>query len=212
MDPVAAYGELAASYPRTPENALMRLEQEAMLALLPALAGRRVLDLGCGSGRWLLQLAARQPGQLVGCDLVAGMVLRAREERERHQAALVQAGALALPFQAASFDLVVSGLVLGHVASLAGVVAEIGRVLAPGGQALYSDLHPAGTLAGWRRDLEAPGGRRVEVRHHLHLLEDHVAALRAAGLQLEELREPRLELPHPQRGWPAALVLRARKP
>ncbi len=212
LDPATAYGELAASYPRAPENALMRLEQEALLALLPPVAGRRVLDLGCGSGRWLLQLANQQPRQLVGCDLVAGMLLRAGEERQRHHAALVQAGALALPFRAASFDLVVSGLVLGHVADLAGAIAEIGRVLAPGGQALYSDLHPAGARAGWRRDLEAPGGRRVEVRHHLHLLEEHRAALRGAGLQLQDLREPRLDVPHPQRGWPAALVLLARKP
>lgn len=212
LDPATAYGELAASYPRAPENALMRLEQDAVLALLPPVAGRRVLDLGCGSGRWLLQLAARKPRQLVGCDFVAGMLLRAGEERQRHQAALVQAGALALPFRAASFDLVVSGLVLGHVADLAGAIAEIGRVLAPGGHALYSDLHPAGARAGWRRDLEGPAGRRLAVRHHVHLLEDHRAALLGAGLQLQDLREPRLDVPHPQRGWPAALVLLARQP
>ena len=212
LEPEQAYARLAASYPRVPDNELMRLEQAALLELLPGLAGRRVLDLGCGSGRWLLQLAAGRPRRLVGCDLVAAMLRRAAEERARHRAALVQAGALALPFRDGAFDLVVSGLVLGHVADLHGARREIGRVLARGGGVVYSDLHPAGVLAGWRRDLAAPDGTRLEVRHHPHLLEDHVAALRGAGLQLAGLREPRLELAHPQRGWPAALVLRADKP
>lgn len=211
LEPEQAYARLAPAYPRVPENELMRLEQRALLELLPEAAGRRVLDLGCGSGRFLLLLAERGPARLAGCDLVAGMLRRAAQERGRHGAALAQASALALPFRERAFDLVVCGLVLGHVADLSGALREIGRVLSPGGSVVYSDLHPAGVLAGWRRDLAAPDGTRLLVRHHLHLLQDHVAGLRAAGLSLDDLREPRLDLPHPQRGWPAALVLRARK-
>lgn len=107
--------------------------------------------------------------------------------------------------------MVACGLVLGHVADLGAALAEIARVLAPGGVAVWSDVHPAGTLAGWQRDFSDARGARLVVRQHLHLFGDHVAGCRAAGLALEDVREPRLTCDHPQRGWPAVLALRARK-
>ncbi len=235
-----AYESLAAFYPPVPHNALMELEDTAMAELLPPLAGRRALDLGCGSGRFLRRLHAGGVARLVGCDAAAAMLARARAEARgwQPQPLLARADVLALPFRDGVFDVIACGLVLGHVADLRAAVAEIARVLTPGGVAVWSDLHPAGTLAGWQRDLPAADGVRIAVRQHLHLFQDHVAGCRLAGLVLDDVREPRLGAAiergapaprtpghavdkaltaralreHPQRGWPAVLALRAHKP
>lgn len=210
-----AYERLAAVYPGQAGNPLMVLDETAFAALLPPAAGLRVLDVGCGSGRYLWRLAESGARQAVGCDLAAAMLRRVRLEAASRSAPaqpqLARADVLALPFRNDAFDLVLCGLVLGHVAELGRALGEIARVLAPRGVAVWSDVHPAGTLLGWVRDFRDASGARVAVRQHLHLFADHVAACRAAGLQIEDAREPRIDFDHPRRGWPALLALRARK-
>ncbi|MFQ5789443.1 MAG: hypothetical protein ACE5JI_03105, partial [Acidobacteriota bacterium] len=99
----------------------------------------------------------------------------------------------------------------GHVRALEDAVAEMGRVLTAGGALVYSDFHPLGALAGWKRTFWTQGRQEYEVPHHVHLYEDHHAACRSAGLMIEEVREPRIEPQHPWRGYPAVLIIRARK-
>jgi malonyl-CoA O-methyltransferase len=185
----AAYERLAAVYPPEPHNPLMQLDDAVLKELLPPVRGRRALDLGCGSGRWARRLIEGGAALVVGCDAAAAMLARARRETTAH---LVRADVRALPLRDAAFDLVVCALVLGHVADLGAAVAEIARLLAPGGTAVWSDLHPAGTLAGWRRDFVDADGRPLIARQHLHLVEDHFKACRAAGLVFDDLREPLL--------------------
>jgi hypothetical protein len=87
----------------------------------------------------------------------------------------------------------------------------MGRVLRAGGIAIYSDPHPFGKIAGWRRKFHAAQGREYLVEHHFHLYSDHHAACHSAGLLIEELREPLIEGNHPWAGCPAVLAIRARK-
>src|SRR6476660_3704332 len=81
LEPAAAYALWADAYPPTAHNPLMQAEERAMLALLPGdLSGARILDAGCGSGRYLLHARRRGAQQLLGVDLSAEMLARARAE------------------------------------------------------------------------------------------------------------------------------------
>ncbi|MCC7361380.1 MAG: methyltransferase domain-containing protein [Anaerolineales bacterium] len=204
----AAYARWAPSYAAEAHNPLMALEQAAVLALLPPPAGRRVLDLACGSGRYLARLSGRGAAQLLGLDLSWPMLAWARAVSSQ----LAQADLRALPLPSAGVDLIICGLAVGHVADLPRALSEMARVLAPGGVLVYSDFHPLPALAGLQRTFTAADGRAYAVEHHVHLYSHHHAACAAAGLALDAVREPLLDSEHPWRGRPVVLVLRAVKP
>ena len=96
---------------------------------LAAGARGRTLDLGCGTGRTLPLLPP--DARVVGVDPARASLARAR--RRAPGVALVQASAEALPFRAGSFDTVISSLVFCSVPDPARGLAEVRRVLAPGG-------------------------------------------------------------------------------
>jgi malonyl-CoA O-methyltransferase len=202
-----AYAMWASTYFPQAHNPLMEIEQRAMLELLPEVAGKVALDLACGSGRYLAALIDRGASRAIGLDFSPNMLARAK----MNSGYLVQADLRQLPLANASFDVVVCGLAVGHVDDLRGVIAEVGRVLIAGGVVVYSDFHPFGALIGWKRTFRAQNGREYVVRHYPHLYADHHAACRAAGLIVEEVREPRIDFEHKWRGHPAVIVIRARK-
>jgi malonyl-CoA O-methyltransferase len=202
LDPQSAYGLWARSYPPRPHNALMEIEHATVLALLPSVLGQTVLDAGCGSGRYLRELHNRG-ARVIGMDLSAAMLNRARAMTTR----ITRADIRALPFDAMSIDLVVCGLALGDMAELELALIEIARVLRPEGRVIYSVVHPAGEAAGWSRTFESDG-RQFAVDGFWHSLERHREACTAAGLTIEEWREPELaEAP----GQRAVLVVRAQR-
>jgi 2-polyprenyl-3-methyl-5-hydroxy-6-metoxy-1,4-benzoquinol methylase len=99
-------------------------------------AGERVLDVGCGEGRFAAELA-RAGAEVVGIDVAAEPLRRARAshpELDLRQAPVV--GAWPLPD--ASFDAVWAGEVIEHVADTAGWLSELRRVLRSGGRLLLS--------------------------------------------------------------------------
>lgn len=129
-------------------------------------SGRRVLEIGLGFGT-VGQLLAERGADYVGVDLAEGPVAMMRE-RLRHAGLddptrrVVQASALALPFEAETFDHVISIGCLHHTGDLRRAVTEVHRVLAPGGRALVMVYNGRslrrlwGRLrSGWGRDDEA---------------------------------------------------------
>jgi SAM-dependent methyltransferase len=182
--------------------------REESAALLGPLAGRQVLEVGCGAAqcaRWLAAAGAYP----VGLDLSAGMLAAGA----RLSAAsgvpvpLVQADAEALPFADASFDLACSAHgAVPFCADSALVMAEVARVLRPGGRWVFATPHPVRWMFP---DDPGPGGLRATmpyfdrrpyveqdedgvasyVEHH-RTLGDRVREIAAAGLVLADLVEP----------------------
>jgi SAM-dependent methyltransferase len=105
---------------------------------------RRVLDVGCGTGRLLRHARQRYPGaELVGVDL-AGRMLAAAVAATPVELAIryVHAGAERLPFADDLFDLVFATMSVRHWSDRAAGIAEIGRVLTPGAVVVLADVFP----------------------------------------------------------------------
>jgi malonyl-CoA O-methyltransferase len=78
LAPAEAYALWASSYPAHAHNPVMQAEQRAMLALMPAeLHGQAVLDVGCGSGRYMLHALQRGAARVIGVDLSPQMLAHA---------------------------------------------------------------------------------------------------------------------------------------
>jgi len=125
---------LWAGVPEGSEPAEVRLRRAFLLAHVPA--GTRVLDVGCGEGRFAAALA-RAEAEVVGIDVAAEPLRRARLRHPQLDLRQVQAAA-AWPLQDASFDAVWAGEVIEHVADTAGWLSELRRVLRSGGELLLS--------------------------------------------------------------------------
>ncbi|MGH7903826.1 MAG: class I SAM-dependent methyltransferase [Candidatus Dormibacteraceae bacterium] len=107
-----------------------------------------ILDVGCGTGRLLMSAEARFPGaELVGVDAAPGMVRQAQASaRERTSIRFQHARAEHLPFPDGRFDLVFSTLTFHHWGDQAKAVAEVARVLTPGGRWLLADFLATGLM------------------------------------------------------------------
>lgn len=218
-----------------PHNAYY--DRPATLSLLPELAGKRVLDAGCGPGHYAEALLARGPAELVCVDVTPAMVELTRARVGGGAEVLCADLEAPLPFPDGRFDALVCALVLDYLRDWDAVFAEFARVLAPGGVVVCSHSHPMGdwaTVAGevdpdsdyFARELytipwRGFGDPPVEITCYRRSLADMLNPLCAAGLVLERALEPKptedFRRVDPE-GYaalmraPVFLCLRARKP
>jgi ubiquinone/menaquinone biosynthesis C-methylase UbiE len=115
------------------------LDEPFVSSFCRSIKGDRILDLGCGTGRYLRKLH-RIGAFVVGLDVSAAMLRRARLHTDG--TALIQASVTCLPFRPASFNLVLSGLVVDHVVSLDRFFEGVAYVLAPRGRTIITAVHP----------------------------------------------------------------------
>jgi malonyl-CoA O-methyltransferase len=176
----AAYALLASDYDRAP-NALVSLEQRTLAPLLPPLAGKTVIDVAAGTGRWAAYCSARAARALA--------IDSCREMLEHSISPAIQADAARLPLPDSVADLTICAFALGYAPAC---FTELARITRPGGTLLISDVHPNALASGWTRSFRH-NGSVIEVAHERYALAD----LRAPELQLTTLEEPHLG--HPER-------------
>jgi len=134
-------------------------EWPALRALLPALAGKRVVDLGCGFGWFCRYAAAEGAREVLGLDVSENMLARAKAQTSQASVGYRRADLETLDLPAAAFDLAYASLALHYVADLGRLLATVQRALVPGGRFVFSIEHPifmASRQAGW---IAHAGGR-----------------------------------------------------
>jgi malonyl-CoA O-methyltransferase len=122
-----------------------------------------------------------------------------------------------LPFAACSFDGVLCGLVVDHIADLDGLFREMGRVCRPTGRVVVSTMHPAMMLRGVQARFTDPAtGRETRPASCTHQLSDYVMAAVRAGLVPDHLSEhavddelaARVRRAEKYVGWPLLFLMR----
>jgi ubiquinone/menaquinone biosynthesis C-methylase UbiE len=108
-----------------------------------------VLDLACGTGRWLQNLVALGARSGVGVDFSAAM-LRIAAIKPAIACRLTRADCTRLPFPAGLFDFAICSFALGHFHDLRAVSGEFATILRPGADLVLSDVHPDAYARGWR--------------------------------------------------------------
>ena len=198
-----AYEALAEAYAAVvdtkPHNALY--ERPATLSLLPEIAGKKVLDAGCGPGvysEWLI----KNGGNVVAVDASPKMVELAKQRlgnrAEIHQADL----SVRLDFlESSSFDVVLSPLVLDYLEDWRSVFAEFYRLLRPHGYFIFSVTHPFFDYIYFKSEnyfttelVRSEWGGfdkvRVQMPSHRRPLNELLNPLLETGFQLEKIIEP----------------------
>lgn len=184
-------------------------EQILPLAASELAGAARVLDIGCGDGQ-IARLAVEQGSVVVGIDPTWNCVSVAAERGGG--VSYARAGAAQLPFADASFDTAVACLVFEHIDEVDAAIAEVARVLEPGGRFCFFLNHPILQAPGsvwvddhmvdppeqyWRLGPYLDETETIEqveldvwIRFIHRPMSRYVNALAAHGLIIEQMHEP----------------------
>ncbi len=188
------YTTRASAYVNSAAHAAWQ-DLDLIAQLLANQRGAVALDVGCGGGHLTYRLAPLV-SQVVACDLAESMLAAVAEQaslRGLPNIATREAAAESLPFEVATFDVVATRFSAHHWHAFAEGIAEMARVLKPGGLALMSDVVSPGVslLDTWLQTLEL-------LRDPSHVRDASTAewdaALAAAGLAIERIEHLRLRL------------------
>ncbi|MGA9770759.1 MAG: methyltransferase domain-containing protein [Blastocatellia bacterium] len=185
----AAYDRWAETYDtdpnRTRELAAAVLRQSEL-----RIAGRNVIEIGCGTGHnteWLAERAA----SVLAIDFSEGMLQQAKARIASARVRFAQQDIRsAWPMADDSTDLVIAMLVLEHIEQVEPIIAEAARTLGSGGDLFLCELHPMRQMTGRQAEFTSPEtGERELIPAFLHDVSDYVNAGLRAGLELMHMGE-----------------------
>jgi ubiquinone/menaquinone biosynthesis C-methylase UbiE len=170
----------------------------AFFKMLPEVRGLHGFDLGCGEGHNTRQLADRG-ARITALDITRGMIgpAHAEERANPRGIAYVRGSGLALPFGARAFDFVTAFMSVMDMPDHPRVLAEVHRVLKPGGFFQLSMTHPCFQTPMWQWLLDENGKRRAMVcgdyfrELHGDIEEWTFGAARKDGLEPKNFQIPR---------------------
>lgn len=183
-----------------------------MLDRIRGFSFSQALDVGCGEGRFCRMMAGLGIAT-TGIDPTARLIGAARARDP--QGCYIQAQAEALPFADHSFDLVVSYLTLIDIDDAKAAIAEMARVLRPGGKLLIANLNSFSTAGAWQGEGDSSRGylidnylepraewvswRGILIRNWHRPLSAYMQLLLGCGLQLVHYDEPAAQSGEPAR-------------
>lgn len=185
----AAFAAWARVYD-TQANPLLALEERFLRRLLPAVDGKDILDVGCGTGRWLKHLEhLGSPRSLCGIDSSDEMLAVARC-KSLACSTLLPAQLPLLPLPSDSIDLAIALFVLSYVTDLDTCALELARVLRQSGELFVADMHPATAVElGWQRGFGSSQGA-IHLHNGHRSIETTIRSMKQHGLRLVGSYQP----------------------
>jgi malonyl-CoA O-methyltransferase len=212
----SGYDLWASLYDRE-DNPLIALETVQVRELVGEAGGKKLADVGCGTGRHALFFAAAGAG-VTGVDFSEGMLEQARSKPGADQVRFVHADfATHIPLDSRAYDVILSCLVLDHISEPGVLFGEMARICRPGGTIVVSVMHPAMNLLGITARFTHPEtGRQVRPRSVHNTISDYVMAGAGASLRLDTMKEWPVDDDLARRspraakylGWPLLLTMR----
>lgn len=201
-------------------NPLIALEEPITLDLIGTVKNQRVLDVGCGTGRYC-ELLAKRGAKVVGIDPSPKMLECAKRKITADCKFELRLGKIEdAEFPDNHFSAVVSALTLDHVLELQPVIKKISRIIKKEGRLIVSDMHPYWFVSGFDyvKFCDA-AGQEYRIPEYTHLLEEYWDLFRKYKFSLEDVKEPKIDeglledFPNLIRykGRPLALILKATK-
>jgi cytosine/adenosine deaminase-related metal-dependent hydrolase/SAM-dependent methyltransferase len=189
VTPAEGYRLWANTYDNEP-NPMLSLEQRILAPLLPPLVDLDVVDLGCGTGRWLKMLQGAGARSLLGLDFSPEMLSLAKSKLTG-VADLLCADCGSASLEANSADLILANFVLSYVEDATRLVETASRALRPGGSIFITDIHPETAAAlNWRRGVHAERGFR-EIRTQQRTIQEIISMCEKSTLKVALVLEPR---------------------
>lgn len=181
-----AYRLWAPHYDQTP-NPLLSLEERTLAPHLLLLEDKDVVDLGCGTGRWLKLLETSDGHSLTGVDSSESMLHEAARKLSRTR--LIRADCLHTSLEPGCADVILASFLLSYLNDLASFVAEVSRLSRTGSSVVVSDVHPHTRTYGWKTTFRALGGVLEIVTYPYQLSALHTEMAKC-GFALSRLQEP----------------------
>lgn len=187
------------------ENANDTLEKPVMLELIGDVAGKNILDLGCGDARFAAELLSgeREGATYTGIEGSVNMIQAANESVKGMNARIEQAFMEDWTYPAGTYDLVISRLAVHYIEDVESLFHKIYNTLNENGTFIFSvehpvitsTLQPSGTRTDWVVDQYFVEGYREQqwlggsVKKMHRSIESYFMALQRAGFHVEHLRE-----------------------
>ena len=188
LSPLEGYDQWASSY-HLESNPIKKFSDDLVETLLPDLQGKRVLDAGCGTGKFCTYAEKQNALKISGIDLSPNMIERSRENCPSGDFRCEDLSIASLKEK--EFDVIICALVLGHLEKLSPVLDKLLKALDNGGVLILTDFHPFLTLMQAKRTFRNPfTGRHFEVRHYLHLFRDYFTCFINHRVSVEAWNEP----------------------
>jgi len=180
---------------------MLSLERRILESIMPVVRGLDVVDLGCGTGRWLAALHNAGARSLLGVDSSPEM-LQVAKSKLQNEVALLNADCTQLSLEPASADLVFCSFLLSYVEDAASFLERIKTTLRPSGCVFLTDLHPdTSARLNWRRGVHRDDGFQ-EIRTFHRDFQQLIQIFENVKLDIEVCLQP-------QFGEPERSILRA---
>jgi 2-polyprenyl-3-methyl-5-hydroxy-6-metoxy-1,4-benzoquinol methylase len=222
VETVEGYDKWAPTYDEQ-RNPLIAIEEKITLNFIGNVKNQKVLDIGCGTGRYCKLLADRG-AKVVGIDPSARMLEYAKRKITHDCKFELRLERIEdAEFPTGHFNVVVCALTLGHIPELEPVIKKLSHTIKSRGRLIISDIHPYWPISGHDyAEFFDKSGQEYRIPEYAHLVEEYWNLLRRFKFYIGDIKEPKIddrlieafpEFPELKewKGVPLALILKAIK-